>query len=88
MSSSTTKLLGVSDTVSARTTELFKEQQQSIIRHTDYLFSRLMIWQWLAAIGIALWLSPKAWSGANSQVHLHVWLAVFLGGSFRQPSLS
>ena len=47
MSSSTTKLLGVSDTVSARTTELFKEQQQSIIRHTDYLFSRLMIWQWL-----------------------------------------
>src|SRR5205807_3722684 len=24
---------------------------------------------------------PRAWAGATSQVHLHVWLAVFLGGA-------
>src|SRR3977135_720521 len=40
-----------------------------------------MLVQWVAGIAAALWISPRAWSGATSQVHLHVWLAVLLGGA-------
>jgi two-component system, sensor histidine kinase and response regulator len=35
----------------------------------------------VAGIAAALWISPRAWVGATSQVHVHVWLAVFLGGA-------
>ena len=69
------------DTVSSRTRELFKEQEQSIVRHTDHVFVRLMIWQWVFCVALALWISPRTWIGAVSQTHLHVWAAVFLGGA-------
>jgi PAS domain S-box-containing protein len=65
---------------SSRVTELFNEQWQNIIRHTDYLFSWLMVFQWFFAVGLAIWLSPRAWAGMSSHIHLHVWFAVFLGG--------
>src|SRR5690349_14677375 len=67
------------DTVSARTLELFKEHHQNIIQHTDQLFSRLMIWQWLFGVVLAIWISPRTWAGTSSQVHFHVWAAVLLG---------
>lgn len=68
------------DAFSRRVTELFNEQWQSIIRHTDYVFSRLMVFQWFFAVGLALWLSPRTWAGMNSRIHPHVWFAIFLGG--------
>src|SRR5258708_25676511 len=40
-----------------------------------------MLVQWVAGIAAAVWISPRAWAGATSQVHLHVWLAIFLGGA-------
>ncbi len=40
-----------------------------------------MLFQWLAGIAAALWVSPRAWAGTTSHVHLHVWLAIFLGGA-------
>ena len=39
-----------------------------------------MIFQWFFAVGVALWLSPRTWSGMDSQIHPHVWFAIFLGG--------
>jgi signal transduction histidine kinase/DNA-binding response OmpR family regulator len=39
-----------------------------------------MLFQWLAAIVIALVVSPRAWAGTSSQTHPHVWAALFLGG--------
>jgi signal transduction histidine kinase/ActR/RegA family two-component response regulator len=69
------------DSISARTAELFKEQQQSIVKHTDHIFARLMVWQWVFGVMIALWISPRQWAGGESQVHLHVWAALFLGGA-------
>ena len=69
------------DTISARALELFHEQQQNIVRHTDQIFVRLMILQWLFGIGLALWISPRAWSGVQSQIHVHVWAAILLGGA-------
>ena len=69
-----------SDTLSRRTEELYVALQDRIYRHTDALFARLLILQWLAAIAVALWISPRAWAGTSSYIHPHVWAAVFLGG--------
>jgi PAS domain S-box-containing protein len=71
---------GTSNIVLARTAELFKEQEQNIIRHVDRLFSWLMVGQWFFAVGIAFWFSPRTWSGVNSQIHPHIWASIFLGG--------
>ncbi|HUA64983.1 MAG TPA: response regulator [Alphaproteobacteria bacterium] len=80
MNSNTSNVFAVHNAVSVRATELFKEQQQNIIRYTDRLFFWLMICQWIVSVGIAFWVSPRTWAGVNSQIHPHVWLAIFLGG--------
>lgn len=81
MNSSTKTTYGAGDAISVRAAELFKDQQQNIIRHTDRIFSWLMPCQWLASVAIALWISPRTWSGVDSQIHPHVWFAIFLGGA-------
>jgi PAS domain S-box-containing protein len=35
---------------------------------------------WLAGIAAAIWISPLTWIGATSELHWHVWAAIFLGG--------
>jgi hypothetical protein len=67
--------------VAVRTAQLFQEQHQSIVKHTDALFARLMICQWVFGVALALWISPRTWAGTDSRIHLHVWAAVFLGGA-------
>lgn len=64
-----------------RATELFRAAENDLHRHTDQLFARLMIVQWLAGIAAALWISPLTWIGDSSQVHVHVWAAILLGGA-------
>ncbi len=59
---------------------LFDQYRLDIYRRTDRLFAGLMGFQWLAGIAFALWVSPLAWSGSVSSVHLHVWAALVLGG--------
>ena len=67
---------------SARGAEaLFSEHQQTIYQRTDRMFAALMGLQWLAGVAAALWITPRAWAGATSQMHLHVWAALFLGGA-------
>jgi PAS domain S-box-containing protein len=61
--------------------ELFRETREKLYRQTDRWFANLMIIQWLAGIAAALVISPKTWIGAASQTHLHVWIAIFLGGT-------
>lgn len=39
-----------------------------------------MLFQWVAGIITAVWISPRTWIGTQSHVHLHVWAAVFIGG--------
>jgi signal transduction histidine kinase len=64
-----------------RAAELFSAAENDLHRHTDQLFARLMIVQWLAGIAAALWISPLTWIGDSSQVHVHVWAAILLGGA-------
>jgi PAS domain S-box-containing protein len=64
-----------------RADELFEQHRQEIFRNTDRLFARLMLFQWLAGILIALFVAPLTWAGQSSEVHIHVWAAIFLGGA-------
>ena len=45
------------------------------------MFAKLMVLQWVAGIVFAFWVSPLAWTGSDSQTHVHVWAAVGLGGA-------
>jgi signal transduction histidine kinase/CheY-like chemotaxis protein len=67
--------------VGPRAAELKAEHQDRIYTQTSRLFTILMLVQWVAGIAAALWISPRAWDGETSRVHIHVWLAVFLGGA-------
>lgn len=67
-------------TATARSAELLGGHRRAIAARTDRLFANLMLVQWVAGICAALWLSPRAWAGAQSQPHLHVWAAILLGG--------
>jgi signal transduction histidine kinase/DNA-binding response OmpR family regulator len=69
------------DAMSDRATWLLRQHQTRIYEQTDRMFAALMTVQWLAGIAAALWLTPLSWDGGESRVHLHVWLAVFLGGA-------
>ena len=66
---------------SPRTEELYRAHERSILEHTDRLFAGLMFVQWLASIAAANWISPLAWSGSVSRIHVHLWAAVYLGGA-------
>src|ERR1044071_5076134 len=75
-----TPISGLARLTRRRTEEIFQALQQRIVVSTDRMFAVLMTVQWLFGIALSLWLSPRAWAGANSSVHLHVWAAVVLGG--------
>ena len=80
MNASTSDLVAMNG-IAIRMAELFKEQQQSIIKHTDRIFARLMIWQWIGGVVLALWISPRTWSGTESRIHFHLWAAIFFGAA-------
>ncbi len=71
----------LTETSGDRADELFQQHRQEIFRNTDQLFARLMLFQWVACIVIALVISPHTWSGESSQIHIHVWAAIFVGGA-------
>lgn len=68
------------EALSARTNQLFNEQQVANCRQVDRLFAWLMAFQWLACVITALLISPRAWEGTASSIHIHVWTALLVGG--------
>lgn len=62
-----------------RAEELFGAQQRETWVRIDRLFAVVMLLQWVAAIGAAVFVSPYTWAGSQSDVHLHVWLAIVVG---------
>ncbi len=80
MKSNTINGIGPVDSTGQRSNQLLSDQQQRIYRQTDRMFAALMILQWLGGVVAALFISPSTWIGQTSQVHLHVWAAVILGG--------
>src|SRR5438034_9627984 len=67
--------------IAQRTSALFGTVRQGVFQRTDRLFAGLMLFQWLAGIAAALWISPQTWAGSESRIHLHVWAALYLGGA-------
>ncbi len=59
---------------------LFHEAIRDLQVVTDRVFTRLLAGQWVFAIALALWVSPRSWSGTESSVHVHVFAAVIIGG--------
>jgi signal transduction histidine kinase len=45
------------------------------------MFAGLMLFQWVAGIAAALWISPRTWIGTQSRIHFHVFAAVVIGGA-------
>ena len=48
---------------------------------TAKIFRVLLILQWVAGILVSLLISPRTWSGVESEIHLHVFAAIILGGA-------
>ena len=71
----------LSPDVAIRASALFNEMRIAIFRRTDKLFAGLFVFQWLAGIVAALLISPTAWAGEQGYTHIHVWAAIFLGGT-------
>jgi hypothetical protein len=71
----------IPEPASERAEELFQQHRRQIFRQTDQLFAKLMLFQWLFCIVIALLVSPRTWDGASSQIHIHVWAALLIGGA-------
>lgn len=59
---------------------LLSEQQQQVFRETDRMLALLMVVQWVAGILVASLIAPRTWIGEQSQVLIHVVLAVVVGG--------
>jgi hypothetical protein len=69
------------DVIVQRAEERYGAHQQDIYRTVDRTLAGLMIGQWIFAIFIALTVSPYSWEGKIKTVHMHVWVALLLGGA-------
>jgi signal transduction histidine kinase len=72
--------LPIKNKIKDHANNIFYRQQKMVYKRTDKLFAGLIALEWLGAIITALWISPRAWSGTFSEVHIHVWAAIILGG--------
>lgn len=62
-----------------RAAEIYRDDLQAVYVKTDRVFLWLFVIQWMAAIVLALVVSPYAWAGRTRTLHLHVEIAVFGG---------
>ena len=65
--------------INSRATELFDESYRLLAIRNDRLFSRLLVFEWLAGMCLAFLITPRTYSGNQSAIHIHVYAAVFLG---------
>jgi signal transduction histidine kinase/CheY-like chemotaxis protein len=66
--------------IEVRADRLFKTQYDRNAAKTDRIFAGLLVLQFAAGLLAAILISPRTWTGAMSQTHIHVWTAVLLGG--------
>jgi signal transduction histidine kinase len=60
--------------------DIYAFQMNAIHARTDRAFAVLFCFQWVFAVICALWITPYTWIGERSQIHVHVWAAIVLGG--------
>jgi hypothetical protein len=69
------------ETILKRATDFTDQQLDRVHRQTDRMFMWLMIAQWIFGVIVALAFSPYGWSGKVRSVHMHVPIAILLGGA-------
>jgi PAS domain S-box-containing protein len=47
----------------------------------------LMVCQWVAGVAFASFLTPFTWIGEQYEIHIHVWMAVILGGAISSVAI-
>lgn len=57
----------------------YREDMRSIAAFADRVFACLMLVQFLAAVAVAIWLTPYTWIGLQSTLHVHVRGALIIG---------
>jgi two-component system sensor histidine kinase/response regulator len=80
MKAGTEKTGQATPSMAGRAEWLYRQSQQATYRRVDRLFAGLMVFQWVGGVVAALVISPRAWEGTTSHVHIHVWAALLLGG--------
>jgi PAS domain S-box-containing protein len=65
--------------VAERSGELLAAASYGLYCRTDRIFGSLLVFQYIAGIVAAFWVSPRTWAGAESHPHIHVWAATVLG---------
>jgi hypothetical protein len=73
--------LAAADLIVLRAEQRFAAHEEEIHKRTDRMFAVIMGVQWILAIIIAILFSPYGWEGKIRSIHIHVYLAVFLGAA-------
>jgi PAS domain S-box-containing protein len=68
-----------------RILSVLSEQINRVNRSRDRFFLYVVSFQWLFALGLALFYSPHSWAGAQKSTHVHVWYAIVLGAALNLP---
>jgi two-component system sensor histidine kinase/response regulator len=63
-----------------RAGELYAEHLKAGYRRADQLFASLLLLEWIAAVAFAVWVSPYTWASEPASIHVHIWVAIILGG--------
>jgi len=87
MSDSQSKASEISTAVQRRADDLFAQELDQVHARRDRVFFWLLLAQWAFAIGLAVVVSPYAWAGSRSTLHVHLYAAVFLGAAINLPAL-
>lgn len=69
------------DAIVRRANTRFAAHRYAVLRDTDRMFAVLMAGQWIFGILVAVFFSPYGWEGKERNIHMHVWIALLLGGA-------
>ena len=60
---------------------LLAQHRRDLGVRVDRLLALVLVFEWALAVVLALAISPRAWAGAVSSTHPHVWLALLIGAA-------
>ncbi|MBC7537711.1 MAG: GHKL domain-containing protein [Bacteriovorax sp.] len=66
--------------ISQNSKKLFFDSYKQLCIDNDRVFAVLLGLQWIAAIVVAVVISPKTWIGAQDLVNVHIYAAAIIGG--------
>jgi two-component system sensor histidine kinase/response regulator len=64
-----------------RAAAFLADHQRRLFERTDRLFAGLMLFEWVAAIAVAQWISAHARFGTESAIQIHLWAAIRQSGA-------